>query len=721
MKIGIKILLSFIVIIVSIGVMGYLTITTSQEKIISEIGNDHSDTLSQTMRSIDNGIREKVLGLVTLSDKVFVEDFLANYPLDDASQLTEFSSDEILRNDLSLKLQESVQFIENKYGYELYNDVFIINSHGFIVASDNPIDTIPVERGDWWDTVLDEGIFISDVQFDDDTKIYTQEFAYKIQSFDGTFLGVLKTDIKLQDIIVSIYDIRSQNKFLDSNLFLVDSTGRILYDSSTPEFGNHIPLTEYVMMSEPSDYFLHTDDQGTGFINVYSKSQPQADFPNLGWTLVVKQSTDKILKPVVALTNIILIVSMTTITSAAVIAIYVRSSISQPLMKLRDASVKIAEGDYDVKIDGQNIVPKFTTIISDVEALSVIDDVESLPLYLKHVESLSNGGTLLEVGGTVDVDYNRVDLYLELPDGTVETHRAFLNTHNEYWLPLTKPIWMPGEYEVTLAALDSKISSRGFTVFEPTTEKTPLEIAFENERASRPTSTLTTNIESEIILPNFDVDVRSKDVKTSSSIGDLTVTMPDVNMYQDAMLFSGHVNFDDSRGGFVELSMTRPNGEIDLIKTLVTKDGLFETQLLESWQTGEYLIDAKYGSSEIGSIVFYLGETTDDIPDDSCGADNCVSIQPTSDVVESEVFATVDWYNPIIVDVSGTVAEFDKGGVVEVMIVKPDNSVAELEIKPSSTGEFNVPALYNERWLDGVYTIIITYQDEEISRATFSR
>lgn len=347
MKIGIKILLSFIVIIASIGIMGFLTITTSQEKIISEIGNDHSETLSQTMSSIDNGMKEKILGLVTLSDETFVEDFLASF--DPPS--SESSIDEILENDLSLKLRESVKFIEHNYRYELYNDVFVINPQGLIVASVNPIDDLSVERGDWWDAVVDYDYFIGDVEFDEDTKIYTQEFAYKIQSSDGTFLGILKTNLKLQDIIISIYDIRSKNKFLDSDLFLIDSSGRILYDSSSSEFGNHIPLAEYVMMSESSDYFLNTDTQGVDSIHVYAKSQPQGDFPSLEWTLVVKQNTDKILKPVVALTNTILIISATTITSAMVIAIYVRSSISQPLMKLKDASIKIAEGNYDVSID----------------------------------------------------------------------------------------------------------------------------------------------------------------------------------------------------------------------------------------------------------------------------------------------------------------------------------------------------------------------------------
>ncbi|WP_179370901.1 ATP-binding protein [Nitrosopumilus ureiphilus] len=363
MKIGIKILLSFFVIIVSIGVMGFLTITTSQEKIIHEIGTDHSETLSQTMYFIDDGMREKILGLVMLSDEIFVEKFLvdsnSNYdvPIEMFTNNTadvgpvSFSVNEILNNDLSIKLQNSARYIENKYRYELYNEIVVVNPHGFIVASVKPLDDVSVDKSDWWDAVVTTGYFIGDVQFDEDSKIYTQDLAYKISDSDGNFIGVLKTNVKLQDIIIMIYDLRSKNKFLDSDISLIDSSGKILYDSADPEFGNYVPLPEYVMMSETSDYLLSTDQLGIDTIHVYAKSQPQRDFPSLGWTLVLKQNTDDLLKPVVGLTNTILIISITTITSAVMVAIYVRSSISKPLVKLKDASVKIAEGDYDVDID----------------------------------------------------------------------------------------------------------------------------------------------------------------------------------------------------------------------------------------------------------------------------------------------------------------------------------------------------------------------------------
>ncbi|QLH07035.1 fibronectin type III domain-containing protein [Nitrosopumilus ureiphilus] len=371
--------------------------------------------------------------------------------------------------------------------------------------------------------------------------------------------------------------------------------------------------------------------------------------------------------------------------------------------------------------DGKNIVPKFTTVISDIESRSVIDDVALSPLHLKHVESLSKGGKLLEIEGSLDLDFNRVDLYLETPDGVVENHGALLNSKNYYWVPITKSEWAPGDYEVTLAVQGNKILSESFSVSEPVISKTDLELAFESERLSRPISAITTSIESEITLPRFDVDVRHNEVSTSSDIGEFNVNIPDINVLRDSMFFSGKVNPLEKQRGFVDISLTRPNGEIDLLTTPITRNGNFETQLLESWQTGEYLIDAEYGGNTIGSVVFYLGETAEKIQSELCDGDNCSSITPKSKVIESKVFATVDWYNPIIVDISGIISDFDSGGKIEILIIKPDNTVAKLKITPSATGEFNVPALYNERWTDGTYTVVVLYQGHELSRDTFSR
>jgi len=97
MRIGIKILMSFLVIIISITVMGYTTVTSSQERIIDAIGGNYAETLHVTIEKIDDEFKDKAFGLIA-SNRSFIIEFLNNN--------TPSSETSIKNNDLSVKLRE---------------------------------------------------------------------------------------------------------------------------------------------------------------------------------------------------------------------------------------------------------------------------------------------------------------------------------------------------------------------------------------------------------------------------------------------------------------------------------------------------------------------------------------------------------------------------------------------------------------------------------------
>lgn len=75
-QIGKKILLSFTVIIASIVIMGYLIVTTTQDNLIDNIGQDYSQSLSDVVSGMVKGIDDKTIGLIEFSDKELVYDVL---------------------------------------------------------------------------------------------------------------------------------------------------------------------------------------------------------------------------------------------------------------------------------------------------------------------------------------------------------------------------------------------------------------------------------------------------------------------------------------------------------------------------------------------------------------------------------------------------------------------------------------------------------------------
>jgi hypothetical protein len=122
MRIGIKILMSFLVIIISITVMGFTSVTSSQERIIDEIGGNYAEALHVTIVNIDDKFKNDVFGLLSSSDRSFVTDFIIS--------LNAQSDVSVETNELSIKLQETSNFLESKFGYPIYEDVSVADSTG---------------------------------------------------------------------------------------------------------------------------------------------------------------------------------------------------------------------------------------------------------------------------------------------------------------------------------------------------------------------------------------------------------------------------------------------------------------------------------------------------------------------------------------------------------------------------------------------------------------
>ena len=346
MRIGIKILMSFLVIIISISVMGYTTVTSSQERIIDEIGGNYAETLHVAIEKIDDEFKDKAFGLIT-SNRSFIIEFLNNN--------SPSSESSIKNNDLSVKLREASSNLESKYGYPIFEDSLIANSSGEIMAyavnHETTLGDLP-----WWDIVVKKGAYVDDVVFDETRGISTRDVMVRIDDNQGNFVGVLKSKINLQHILLAINDLKQTKNFRNSEISLVTGTGYIVFSTNPNEVGSFVPAVDgIIMLSDTTNYFIRIGIMGTdSVLHAFSKSIPNDDFPSLDWALVVKQDGGEILGPVIGLTNTILIISVTTILSAVVVANYVRTSISQPLIKLKNASSQIAAGDFNVKLDIQS-------------------------------------------------------------------------------------------------------------------------------------------------------------------------------------------------------------------------------------------------------------------------------------------------------------------------------------------------------------------------------
>ncbi|GEM_PF-4231301 len=81
------------------------------------------------------------------------------------------------------------------------------------------------------------------------------------------------------------------------------------------------------------------------------------------------------------------------------------------------------------------------------------------------------------------------------------------------------------------------------------------------------------------------------------------------------------------------------------------------------------------------------------------------------------------WYrsSPITITISGDFENIDTGIPIDVKIIRPDNTSVELFGTLSATGEFKSPVVHSGEWIPGVYTVIISYNGEQLSAASFRK
>lgn len=75
---------------------------------------------------------------------------------------------------------------------------------------------------------------------------------------------------------------------------------------------------------------------------------------------------------------------------------------------------------------------------------------------------------------------------------------------------------------------------------------------------------------------------------------------------------------------------------------------------------------------------------------------------------------------PTVLNISGTVVDYNSGQMVLIEIIKPDNTSIILKTQADKKGIFSTPVLLDSNWHVGNYQLLATYLNHEIGSASFS-
>ena len=204
-------------------------------------------------------------------------------------------------------------------------EIFVTDVNGFNVEYSNRTSDFVQSDEHWWQTAMEEGINISEPEFDPSAGVFAVDVAMRIEDA-GEPVGVLKAALDVA-LVQSI-----ANRFTGTNdnydVAILDADGRLLAETSSGNEPSHIMNSAYVLADavysnariaealapnadelHPNGFSIDEEFVG-GYANVEEqlaamRSDMDRDVRAFGWTVIVEQPSEVAFAALAPIRNLI--------------------------------------------------------------------------------------------------------------------------------------------------------------------------------------------------------------------------------------------------------------------------------------------------------------------------------------------------------------------------------------------------------------------------------
>ncbi len=107
---------------------------------------------------------------------------------------------ELIDNKISEQLREHANKYQESFGYDLYPEIFVTNSYGVNIAQTGKTSDYIQNDELWWIRAKQDGLYISEIHYDESANVYSADIALRINDNLGEFLGVIKAVTNVEQI-----------------------------------------------------------------------------------------------------------------------------------------------------------------------------------------------------------------------------------------------------------------------------------------------------------------------------------------------------------------------------------------------------------------------------------------------------------------------------------------------------------------------------------------
>ncbi len=107
---------------------------------------------------------------------------------------------ELIDNEISDQFRIHAFTYKESFGYEMYPEIFMTNSFGVNIAQTGKTSDYVQNDELWWIRANQDGVYISEVHYDESADVYSADIVLRINDNQGEFLGVIKAVTNVDQI-----------------------------------------------------------------------------------------------------------------------------------------------------------------------------------------------------------------------------------------------------------------------------------------------------------------------------------------------------------------------------------------------------------------------------------------------------------------------------------------------------------------------------------------
>ena len=429
-KISTKLIIGFMLVVLLMVALALYSVDRSQKSLQESVGESSISLAEAVLERIDNSIYFRIEHLRARSHGLWLQKTVSesNQEFEKLDDIQEYINEkdkkwtsapkeeitpfmqELIGNELSNNLRkEFIELYEKKYGYRIFGEVFVTNKYGANIAQTGKTSDYRQDDEEWWQIAKERGLYVGDVEYDESAGIYSISIGIRVDDEEGNFIGVIKAVVDVTGLMKEA--VIATKKYETTEIELITKEGKLVYATKAYKFLEDVSEKEFFEDIKGESGFFVAEEGGREKLFSYAHSKGYRDFEGLKWMLVVRYDAEEVLKPVFTLRNRIVGASLVLITMSILIAFFISRSISKPITKLRDATIEIARGNLDTRVEVKSkdeigeLATSFKKMTEDLQRTTVSRDYTRglIEVNLDALVMLSAEGKIADVNRAMEL------------------------------------------------------------------------------------------------------------------------------------------------------------------------------------------------------------------------------------------------------------------------------------------------------------------------------